>query len=123
MSRAGDRTPPGFAMNFTSADKRGAGAFDGSQRERDRKSADSPLEGTGFELVWGFPCQVVFFGLLPVLCSEAEGAVLDPVAYDQVPRARAMGSRDRNASKAWRLAALAALVFGSALTPEHAEGR
>src|SRR5215831_12221131 len=80
-------------------------------------------EGKGFELVWGFPCQVVFFGLLPVLCSEAEGAVLDPVAYDQVPRARAMGSRDRNASKAWRLAALAALVFGSALTPEHAEGR
>src|SRR5215831_10622971 len=90
---------------------------------RNRKFADSPLEGDGFELVWGFPCQVVFFGLLPVLCSEAEGAVLDPVAYDQVPRARAMGSRDRNASKAWRLAALAALVFGSALTPEHAEER
>ena len=37
---------------------------------RDRKFADSSLEGTGFELVWGFPCQVVFFGLLPVLCSE-----------------------------------------------------
>ena len=44
-----------------------------------------------FELVWGFPCQVVFFGLLPVLCSEAEGAVLHPVAYDQVPGARANG--------------------------------
>ena len=27
------------------------------------------LEGGGFELVWGLPCQVVFFGLLPVLCS------------------------------------------------------
>jgi hypothetical protein len=51
------------------------------------------------------PCQVVFFGLLPVLCSELEGAVLHPVAYDQVPGARGMGSRDRNASKAWRLAA------------------
>ena len=23
-------------------------------------SPDSPLEGGGFELVWGFPCQVVF---------------------------------------------------------------
>src|SRR6516164_3544151 len=33
-------------------------------------SPDSPLEGDGFDLVWGFPCQVVFFGLLPVLCSE-----------------------------------------------------
>ena len=35
----------------------------------------------------------------------AGGAVLHPVAYDQVPGARAKGSRDRNASKAWRLAA------------------
>jgi hypothetical protein len=25
--------------------------------------ADSPLEGTGFEPVWGFSCQVVIFGL------------------------------------------------------------
>ena len=24
---------------------------------------DSPLEGKGFELVWGFSCQVVIFGL------------------------------------------------------------
>jgi hypothetical protein len=23
---------------------------------------DSPLEGDGFELVWGFSCQVVVFG-------------------------------------------------------------
>jgi hypothetical protein len=35
----------------------------------------------------------------------AKGAVLHPVAYDPVPGARAMGSRDRNAGKAWRLAA------------------
>jgi hypothetical protein len=27
-------------------------------------AADSPLEGTGFELVWGFSCQVVVFGLV-----------------------------------------------------------
>src|ERR1700680_2047072 len=38
-------------------------------------------------------------------------------------RSARKGSRDRNASTAWRLAALAALVFRSALTPEHAEGR
>jgi hypothetical protein len=36
-------------MIFTPADKRGAGAFDARQRERDRKFADSPLEGTAFE--------------------------------------------------------------------------
>ena len=34
--------------------------------------------GNGFELVWGFPCQVVFFGLLPVLCSERGGAFFVP---------------------------------------------
>ena len=39
---------------------------------RDRKFADSPLEGKGFEPVWGFSCQVVVFGFLPVLCSERE---------------------------------------------------
>src|SRR5438270_14048199 len=33
-------------------------------------AADSPLEGDGFEPVWGFSCQVVIFGLLAVLCSE-----------------------------------------------------
>src|SRR3984893_11574528 len=38
-------------------------------------------------------------------------------------RSARKGSRDRNASGAWRLAALASLVFRSALTPEHAEGR
>ena len=27
-----------------------------------RFAADSPLEGDGFELVWGFSCQVVVFG-------------------------------------------------------------
>jgi hypothetical protein len=33
-------------------------------------AADSSLERDGFEPVWGFSCQVVIFGLLPVLCSE-----------------------------------------------------
>jgi hypothetical protein len=31
-------------------------------RARDRKFADSPLEGDGFEPVWGFSCQVGIFG-------------------------------------------------------------
>jgi hypothetical protein len=39
---------------------------------RDRWFADSPVEGTGFEPVWGFSCQVVVFGLLWVLCSARE---------------------------------------------------
>jgi hypothetical protein len=39
------------------------------------------------------------------------------------PRSARRGSRDRNASRAWRLAALASLVLRSALTPEHAAGR
>src|SRR5207237_7238652 len=30
------------------------------------------LEEDGFEPVWGFSCQVVIFGFLPVLCSELE---------------------------------------------------
>jgi hypothetical protein len=38
-------------------------------------------------------------------------------------RSARKGSRDRSASAAWRRAALASLVFRSALTPEHAEGR
>jgi hypothetical protein len=33
---------------------------------------DSLLEEAGFEPVWGFSCQVVVFGFLPVLCSELE---------------------------------------------------
>ena len=35
-------------------------------------AANSPVEEAGFELVWGFSCQVVVFGFLPVLCSERE---------------------------------------------------
>jgi hypothetical protein len=74
------------------------------------------------ELVWGFSCQVVVFGLLPVLCSERESRSSSRRLRSGSRSAR-KGSRDRNASKAWRLAALASLVFRSALTPEHAEGR
>ena len=33
-----------------------------SHLEGDREFADSPLEQSGFELVWGFSCQVVVLG-------------------------------------------------------------
>ena len=74
-------------------------------------SPDSPLVGCGFELVWGFPCQVVFFGLSPVLCSEAEGAVLRPVAYDQVPGACAMGQGSETLAKLGALPPSGACVW------------
>jgi hypothetical protein len=44
----------------------------GSKRAAQMSSLDSPQERDGFELVWGFSCQVVVFGLLRVLCSERE---------------------------------------------------
>ena len=66
--------------------------------------ADSPLEGAGFELVWGFSCQVVVFGFLPVLCSELESRSSSRRLRSGSRSAR-KGSRDRNASTAWRLAA------------------
>jgi hypothetical protein len=37
-----------------------------------RSLLDSPLEQAGFELVLGFSCQVVVFGLLQFFCSERE---------------------------------------------------
>jgi hypothetical protein len=51
---------------------------------------DSPLEGDGFEPVWGFSCQVVF-----LVCYRffvrSETAVPRPVACDQVRGARGRG--------------------------------
>ena len=57
------------------------------------------LEGTGFELVWGFSCQVVLFGLSPVLCSERE-ARSSSRRLRSGSRSARKGARDRNASKA-----------------------
>ena len=51
---------------------------------------DSPQEQAGFELVWGFSCQVVF----SVYCQffvRSGKAVRRPVAYDQVRGARGRG--------------------------------
>jgi hypothetical protein len=33
---------------------------------------DSPLEEAGFEPVWGFSCQALFWVVLTVFCSERE---------------------------------------------------
>src|SRR5271163_1804266 len=72
-----------------------------SSRGENRFARDSPLEGAGFEPVWGFSCQVVFFGLLAVLCSERESRSSSRRLRSGSRSAR-KGSRDRNASKAWR---------------------
>jgi hypothetical protein len=70
-----------------------------SSLQRNRWLADSPLEGSGFEPVWGFSCQAVIFGF-PVKQSflvcwqffvRSGKAVLRPVAYDQVRGARGRG--------------------------------
>jgi len=40
--------------------------------------ADSPLEGDGFEPVWGFSCQTVVWVVLTVFCSERERPFFAP---------------------------------------------
>ena len=46
-------------------------------------ATDSSLEGTGFELVWGFSCQVVFLVCCRFFVRSGK-AVLRSVACDQV---------------------------------------
>jgi hypothetical protein len=56
------------------------------------------LEEAGFELVWGFSCQVVF----SVYCRffvRSGKAVLRPVACDQVPGARGRGQGTETLAK------------------------
>ena len=64
---------------------------------------DSPLEGDGFELVWGFPCQVVFFGLLPVLCRSGRPFFI-PSPTIRFPECAEWGQGTETLAKAWRLA-------------------
>src|SRR5882762_10383330 len=61
-----------------------------------------------------------FWFLLRVLCSEREGRSSSR-RLGSGSRSARKGSRDRNASGAWRLCRLASLVFRSALTSEHAD--
>src|SRR5437764_13097927 len=51
---------------------------------------DSVSEGSGFELVWGFSCQVVVLGFSQFFVRSGK-AVLHPVACDQVRGARGRG--------------------------------
>src|SRR5436190_22622148 len=55
-----------------------------------RFAPDSLLEGTGFEPVWGFFCQVVILVFCRFFVRSGK-AVLRPVACDQVPAARGRG--------------------------------
>src|SRR5437016_7674231 len=58
-------------------------------RVRSREFAvDSPLEGSGFEPVWGLSCQVVVLGCADSFLFGAGKAVFRPVACDQVRGAR-----------------------------------
>ena len=63
----------------------------GSRSEEVGFAHDSALEGDGFELVWGFSCQVVVLGFAESSLFGAGKAVLHPVACDQVPGARGRG--------------------------------
>src|SRR6516165_615644 len=74
---------------------------------------------------WIRTCMGLFlsnsrFGLFPVLCSERKGRSSSRRLRSGSRSAR-KGSRDRNASQGLAACRLAALVFRSALTPEHAE--
>ena len=84
-----------------------------------RSSPDSPLEGGGFEPVWGFSCQVVFLVCCRFFVRSGK-AVLRSVACDQV---RGAGGRGQGTETVAKLGGLppSELVFRSALTPEHAE--
>jgi len=68
------------------------------RRASNKFAAASPLEGSGFEPVWGSSCQVVVSGLWPVFCSEQESRSSSRRLRSGLRSAR-KGSRDRNASK------------------------
>jgi hypothetical protein len=60
--------------------------------------ADSPLEGSGFELVWGFCCQVVVLVCCRFFVRSGK-AVLRPVTCDQVGGARGRGQGTETIAK------------------------
>src|SRR6516164_4837186 len=86
---------------------------------RDRKFADSPLEGTGFEPVWGFFCQVVFLVCCRFFVRSGK-AVLRSVAAIRFAERAERGQGTETVAKLGGLPP-SVLVFRSALTPEHAE--
>src|SRR5580693_4686964 len=74
-------------------------------------------------LVWGFSCQAVVLGSADSFLFGAGKAVFRPVACNQVPGARGRGQGTETLAESLAACRLASLVFRSALTPEHAEGR
>ena len=66
------------------------GALEHREPRGPRFAHDSPLEEAGFELVWGFSCQVVF-SVYSQFFVRSGKAVLRPVACDQVPGACGRG--------------------------------
>ena len=66
--------------------------------ERLPSSPDSPLEGTGFEPVWGIFCQVVFW-FVGGFFVRSGNVVLRPVAYDQVRGAGGRGQGTETVAK------------------------
>ena len=63
------------------------------------RNADSPLEGAGFEPVWGFSCQAVVLGCADSFLFGAGKAVFRPVACDQVRGARGRGQGTETGAK------------------------
>ena len=61
--------------------------------------------GQSFELVWGFSCQAVVLGCADSFLFGAGKAVFSSRRLRSGSRSARKGSRDRNGSKAWRLAA------------------
>jgi hypothetical protein len=84
-------------------------------------SLASPLEQTGFELVWGFFCQVVVLGFAEGSLFGAGKPFFVPSPAIRSPE-RAEGVKGPKRSHSLAACRLAGLVFRSALTPEHAEG-
>src|SRR5215831_1315331 len=70
--------------------KRSVGAHRSGTAARSESSSDSPLEGDGFELVWGVSCQVGILVCWRFFVRSGK-AVLRPVACDQVRGARGRG--------------------------------
>src|SRR6266480_7476794 len=62
-------------------------------------AADSSLEGSGFEPVWGFSCQAVVLGSADSFLFGAGKAVFRPVAWDQVRGARGRGQGTETVAK------------------------
>jgi hypothetical protein len=63
------------------------------------RTADSPVEGAGFEPVWGFSCQAVVLGCADSFLFGAGKAVFRPVACDQVRGARGRGQGTETVAK------------------------